>query len=108
MLENVKDIYMAKLELAKLEGVESVSNLLAKTFSIFVQILASIVGIIALLILVAVVLGYMLDSYILGITIFCVVLLMMVLATLFLRNQFIVTPIKNIILKSIYEGTSSK
>lgn len=108
MLDNVKDIYMAKLELAKLEGADSVSNVIAKALSIFIQILASLVGVVTILVLLAIGLGFLLESYILGITIFGGVLILMVVATIFFRKQVIVYPLKNIILKSIYEDISSK
>ena len=106
MLDNVKDVYMAKLELAKLQGVESVSNVLAKTISIFIQIIASLVGIVTVLLLLAIGLGYLLNSYILGIAVFGGVLVLMVLAAIFLRKQVIVNPLKNIIIKSLYENNT--
>jgi hypothetical protein len=104
MFDNIKDIYTAKLELAKLEGVDSVSNLLAKTLSIVIQILAATVSFITVLILCAIALGYLLDNYMVGIIIFCGVLIVLSLGAIFFRDQIIEKPIKNLLIKSFYES----
>lgn len=103
MFDNIKDIYTAKLELAKLEGVDKVSNLLAKTLSIVIQIAAATLSIITLLVLGAIALGYMLDNYLIGVVSFCGVLILLALGAIFLREELIVLPLKNIIIKSLYE-----
>jgi len=103
MLDNIKDIYAAKLELAKLEGIGLVSNLLAKTLSIIVQIMAIVITLITMLVLGAMALGYALDNYMVGILSFCIALIVVAIGAIFLRRPLVVKPIKNLIIKSLYE-----
>lgn len=106
MLDQIKDIYTAKYELAKLEGVDRASNLLAKTLGVLLQVMASVIGVITLLVLIAIGVGFLANNYMLGIAVCSALLIIMVLVVVFMKDQVIITPLKNLIVKSFYENNS--
>jgi uncharacterized membrane protein len=106
MFRSIKDIYAAQIELAKLEGIGLVSNLLAKTLSIIVQIMAIVIGVITVLVIGSLALGFALDDYMVGVLSFCLSLIVVSIGVIFLRKPLVVKPIKNLIIKTLYEDIS--
>lgn len=106
MFTRIKEIYLAKLELAKLEGVDKASSVLAKLVTLGVVSLLVLMMTLALLILLSVLVGYIYSSSLASILTFGTLIMLSSGIVILFRQKLIFNPIKNVLIKEIYDDIS--
>jgi len=103
MFDGIKNYIEAKLELIKLDFVDRTASVMSKLVGLCVLVSVMIMGVITFLLLLAIVLGYLLNNYILGITIFLGVILGAIIIVFLARKRMIVKPLKNLFIEYLYD-----
>lgn len=106
MLGRLKELYLAKFELAKLEGIDKVSNVLAKLVTIcMVVVMLFMIGLAGLL-LISVWVGFLFSSALISVLTFGVLILISSSLVIIFRKRVLYVPIKDKLINSIYNETT--
>lgn len=103
MLEEFQNIYQAKIELFKLEGIERTSGILARMTSVLLVALLILVGSVAALAIISIFIGFWIQNGRLAVMIFTSSLLVGSVILILFRHWLIIKPLNNMLINMFYE-----
>jgi ABC-type transport system involved in multi-copper enzyme maturation permease subunit len=103
MLDEFENIYQAKIELVKLEGIERTSGILSRMTGVLLVALIIIVACVAGLALLSMLIGHWLQDGTVALYVFSGSILLISVVLIVFRRAMIVRPLNNMLIKMLYE-----
>jgi|GEM_PF-1959432 len=103
MFDRVKNYFEARLELVKLDIIGKTASVMSKLIGLCVLVSIMMMCGVTALLLLAIFLGYLMDNYLLGITIFLAVIFCISLVIIIFRRSMITKPLKNLFIEYLYD-----
>lgn len=103
MFDNIKNNIEARIELIKLDFINKSSSVLSKLIGLCVLVSVAIMCGTTMLLLLAILMGYLMSNYLLGFTIFLGVVFLITIILIIGRKKLIIKPLKNLFIEYIYD-----
>ncbi len=106
-LNEIYELTLTKLELAKLKAIDRVTGSFAKIIGLGIVVLVAVFLLLSILVLSAAIVGLYYESIVAGLTTFTLLLALLMIVIVGWQRKIIVQPLKNFLVLTLYENSEN-